>query len=138
MARVLLVDDDTDILELVKRRVGGAGHRVLAAGSGPEALALVANRGAPEVAVLDVGMPGMSGLELLQRLREATGQPTLPAIFLSARVGEADVARGAGPGRDLPHQAVRRHRAAERDRPGAGGHRQLVAGAGGFGAGPSR
>ena len=47
--------------------------------------------GPPQVAVLDVAMPSMDGLELLGRLRGATGMPELPAIFLSARVDPATV-----------------------------------------------
>ena len=94
MARVLVVDDDPDILNLVRVKLRARGHQVLGAGSGMEALQVVEERGAPEVAVLDVSMPVMTGLELLQRLRGRDGLGELPAIFLSARVLPEDVEAG--------------------------------------------
>ena len=94
MARVLIVDDDPDILEVVRLRVTRAGHPVLCARSGPEAIALVTRHGAPEVAVLDVNMPQMSGHELLRQLRALPGLADMPAIFLSAQVSPADVEAG--------------------------------------------
>lgn len=94
MARILAVEDDPDILMLVRARLRGAGHQVMTATSGPETLALVEERGAPDVIVLDVGLPGMDGLELLTRLRQLPECATMPAVFLSARVQEEDVAAG--------------------------------------------
>jgi CheY-like chemotaxis protein len=94
VARVLVVEDDPDIRQLVELRLRGLGHRVVAAASGPEALTVIAERGAPEVVVLDVAMPGMTGLELLRTLRDAPEHAHLPAIFLSARVRPEDIAAG--------------------------------------------
>jgi len=94
MARVLVVDDDPDLVALVERELRGKGHRVVAAGSPEAALRIVEERGAPEVAVLDVSMPGSSGLELLMELRNRPDCQNLPAIFLSARVQPDDVAAG--------------------------------------------
>lgn len=94
MARVLVVDDDHDILTLVEHRLRKGGHKVIAVSTGQEALDVVAERGAPDVAVLDVTMPGMDGLELLRRLRGYEGLGALPAIFLSARVQPEDIAAG--------------------------------------------
>jgi CheY-like chemotaxis protein len=94
MARVLIVDDDPDILGIVKFRLSKAGHQVLGAASGPEALQLVVRHGNPELAVLDVSMPGMTGFELLQTLRQIQGLHDMPAIFLSARVGPRDIENG--------------------------------------------
>ena len=93
MSRVLVVDDDEDIRGLVSMRLKAAGHRVVAVSDGNEALALVEARGLPEVAVLDVSMPGMDGFELLQALRDLGGDD-VRVVFLSARVQEHDVARG--------------------------------------------
>ncbi|MEP6463435.1 MAG: response regulator [Frankiaceae bacterium] len=94
MAHVLVVDDDPDILMLVEMRLNAAGHQVLAVGSGPEALAIVETRGLPDVAVLDISLPGMDGFDLLKALQSRPGGADLPAIFLSARVLPTDVAAG--------------------------------------------
>jgi CheY-like chemotaxis protein len=94
MARVLVVDDDPDILALVQRQLQTRGHQTLGAASPHEALALLAGRGAPDVAVLDVTMPRMTGLELATELRALDGMERLPVVFLSARVQPQDVAAG--------------------------------------------
>jgi CheY-like chemotaxis protein len=94
MSRVLVVDDDPNLRQLVTIRLQKAGHRVVGADSAAEALAVVHERGAPDVVVLDVTMPGMSGLELLPVMRGLDGCADLPAIFLSGRVEHADVEAG--------------------------------------------
>jgi CheY-like chemotaxis protein len=94
MSRVLVVDDDPNLRQLVSIRLQREGHRVVAADSAAEALAVVQDRGAPDVVVLDVTMPGMSGLELLPAMRALEGCEDLPAIFLSGRVEEHDIEAG--------------------------------------------
>jgi CheY-like chemotaxis protein len=94
MSRVLVVDDDPNLRELVMIRLQKAGHRVMAADSAAEALAVVHQRGAPDVVVLDVTMPGMTGLELLPVMRGLDGCENLAAIFLSGRVEPHDVEAG--------------------------------------------
>jgi len=94
MPKVLVVDDDSTMRSLIETRLRQAGHRVLGAGSADEALMLVSERGVPEVVVLDVQLPGLSGLELLAQLREEPASATVPAVFLSARVQESDIAAG--------------------------------------------
>ncbi len=94
MAHILVVDDDPDLRGLVEYRLRKEGHQVLAASDGPAALAAVAERGRPDLAVLDVAMPGMTGLELLVALREQPGMQDVPAIFLSARILPSDIAAG--------------------------------------------
>lgn len=98
MARVLVVEDDPDIRMLVVARVKSAGHAVLAAGDAEEALTLVADKGLPDLAVLDVSLPGMDGLELCTKLREQGNSPDLPVIFLTARVNQEDVDAGTALG----------------------------------------
>jgi CheY-like chemotaxis protein len=92
--RVLLVEDSEDIQTMVAFRLKKAGHRVLTASNADEALAIVEERGAPDVVVLDVMMPGMTGLELLPELRSRTGRDDLPAIFLSAKIQPQDIDAG--------------------------------------------
>jgi len=94
MARVLVVEDDPDIRQLLDVRLRQQGHLVLTAGSAAEALALLAEKGAPELVVLDVLMPGASGLDLLVELRAQPALRSLPAIFLSGRVEPEDIAAG--------------------------------------------
>lgn len=100
MARVLVVEDDADIRELVALRLRGGGHQTVTVpdADADAALALVAAKGAPEVAVLDVGLPGMDGMTLLAEMRTRADLPELPAIFLTARVNDNDVARGRAMG----------------------------------------
>ena len=94
MSRILVVDDDANLRDLVAIRLQKEGHRVLTAGSAGEALALVGERGAPDVVVLDVAMPGMSGFELLPALRNLDGMERLPAVFLSGRVEQRHIDAG--------------------------------------------
>jgi len=98
MARVLVVDDDPDILNLVSFRLRQKGHKVISADSGQEALSIVEERGTPDVAVLDVTMPAPDGFELLRLLRAREGAAELPAIFLSARVLPEDIEAGRAMG----------------------------------------
>jgi CheY-like chemotaxis protein len=65
---VLVADDDDDILLLVTTRLRRDGFEVVSARDGDEALAL-AREQRPDVAVLDIGMPGLDGLEVLERIR---------------------------------------------------------------------
>lgn len=94
MSRVLVVDDDPNTVRIVTVRLQSMGHKVIGTVSAQEALEAVATRGNPDVAVLDVSMPEMNGLELLQKLRAQEGLGDLPAIFLSARVLPEQVQAG--------------------------------------------
>jgi two-component system response regulator MtrA len=90
---VLIADDDADILLLVKAVLERSGHEVVAASDGAEALASVRAR-KPDLAVLDIAMPEVDGLEVLRRLRADPTTSELPVVLLSARAQEADVERG--------------------------------------------
>jgi DNA-binding response OmpR family regulator len=96
---VLIADDDEDILALVKTIVERQGHEVMAARDGAEALALVVQR-RPDLAVLDISMPELDGLEVLRRLRAESHTRDVPVVLLSARAQEADVVLGFGTGAD--------------------------------------
>jgi two-component system OmpR family response regulator len=98
VARILVVDDDRDILALIRTRLVLEGHQVLTASDGPSALMALQGRDLPEVAVLDIGMPLMDGFTLAGKLRQQHGLEDLPIVFLTARVGEQDVQRGLGMG----------------------------------------
>jgi DNA-binding response OmpR family regulator len=90
---VLVADDDEDILVLVRTVLERAGYEVVAARNGAEAVAAAQQR-RPDLAVLDVSMPELDGLEVLRRLRADASTSDVPVLLLSARVQEDDVARG--------------------------------------------
>lgn len=95
VARVLVVEDDEMIRDVITANLVRAGHQVLEAGSGAEAVTAVAERDAtPELAVLDIGLPDIDGFALVDTLRALPGIESLPVIFLSGRVGADDVAAG--------------------------------------------
>lgn len=98
MARVLVVEDDPGIRMLLEVKIRRMGHLVVGAGSSAEALEVLHDKPAPDVAVLDVLMPGMSGLELLGRLRQDPHYASMGAIFLSGRVETADIEAGTALG----------------------------------------
>jgi DNA-binding response OmpR family regulator len=90
---VLAADDDEDILELVSFRLGRSGYTVLQAHDGEEAWE-IAQQHKLDLAVLDVGMPKLDGLELTRRLRAHEATSKIPIILLTAWVQESDVERG--------------------------------------------
>lgn len=96
---VLVADDEEDIRELVRFRLVRAGYDVLPASDGAEAVEL-AHRHHPDLAVLDVMMPKLSGIEVTRALRAADDTCRLPVILLTARVQDADVAEGFEAGAD--------------------------------------
>ena len=96
-AKLLVVDDEFNILELLATSLRFAGFEVVTAGNGREALekAHVEN---PDLIVLDVMMPGMDGFEVTRRLRE--NGTTTPVLFLTAKDATEDKVTGLGAGGD--------------------------------------
>ena len=90
-ARVLLVDDDVGILDLLKNLLGTEGYGVEATNCGREGLAAI-ERQLPDIVLLDVQMPGMTGFEVLAKIRE--GRPQLPVVMVTGH-GSEDVAAEA-------------------------------------------
>ena len=95
---VLVADDDADILSLVRLRLERSGYTVVSARNGAEALELARER-RPDLAILDVAMPELTGLEVTEQLRAE--HIDVPVILLTARAREADVALGAAVGADV-------------------------------------
>jgi DNA-binding response OmpR family regulator len=94
--KILLVDDDPDLLSVTGFALQHAGFLVIKAANGFEALdAFEAEQ--PDLAVLDINMPGMSGFELAQKLRERSG---IPLLMLTVRHEEQDVVRALEIGAD--------------------------------------
>ena len=99
MTVVLVADDDADIRDLVAFKLEQAGFEVIAVEDGQSALDQARSR-QPTLAVLDVSMPGLSGIEVCRMLR---GDPTTAGmliIMLTARVQEQDVEGGFSAGAD--------------------------------------
>ena len=93
MRTVLIADDDPDILALVTFKVKQAGYTLITATDGAAALA-AARKTPPDLAVLDVSMPGMSGLEVCRELRADPATKQVPVLLLTARAQEADIEAG--------------------------------------------
>lgn len=81
-ARLLLVDDDDALAEMYALQLTASGFHVTTARSGAEALELVV-RAAPDLIYLDLGLPGMTGLEVLKRLRTAPRTADVPVVILT-------------------------------------------------------
>jgi two-component system, OmpR family, phosphate regulon response regulator PhoB len=99
MARVLLAEDDPDISYLVVFKLRLAGHDVTAFADGLSALTS-ARRDRPDVVVLDIMMPRMSGLDLCRELRTDPATADLPIVMLTARAQESDIEAGFAAGAD--------------------------------------
>ena len=94
--RVLVVDDDPQILRALRINLTAHGYQVLLAPDGGSALRAAAD-GHPDVVVLDLGLPDMDGVEVIEGLR---GWTTVPIIVLSARTGSSDTVRALDVGAD--------------------------------------
>ncbi len=98
-ASVLVVEDDASSRLLMTRVLEAAGYRVLAVADGEAGLTAVdAER--PDLVVLDIGLPGIDGLEVCARLRAEPRNATLPIIMLTARAQLDDLVTGLGAGAD--------------------------------------
>ena len=95
MATVLVVEDERDIRELLRRYLERAGHAVLTSGTGSEALRIAADA-QPDLVLLDLGLPDVDGLEILTDLRTWR----IPVIALTARSEVEDRIRGLERGAD--------------------------------------
>ncbi len=97
---ILVVEDEPTIASVVARYLTQAGYLVQVAGDGPQALA-AAKAHRPDLAVLDLMLPGMGGFEVMRRLRRSAGVVGRPAvIFLTARGDESDRVVGLHLGAD--------------------------------------
>ncbi len=125
-ARVLAVDDEPDLLELVRVGLSQAGYVVETARNGTEALAAL-RRAPPDLVVLDVMLPDLSGTELCARIRADQRLASVPVIMLTAKSEEIDRVVGLEVGADdyvtkpfSPRELALRVRAVLRRRAPAG------------------
>jgi two-component system phosphate regulon response regulator PhoB len=97
--RILVVDDEEDILELVRYNLSGEGYEVVTAATGEEALD-VARSMELDLLVLDLMLPGIDGLDVARILKDDARTRAVPIIMLTAKGEEADVVRGLEMGAD--------------------------------------
>ena len=94
---VLIAEDDRDIRELVTVKLEAAGYQVVGVDDGMHALREIRER-RPDLALLDVMMPGISGLDIIATLRRDPNTATVPVILMSAKSQEFDVQSGLAQG----------------------------------------
>ncbi|HRK25214.1 MAG TPA: phosphate regulon transcriptional regulator PhoB [Beijerinckiaceae bacterium] len=97
--RILIVEDEADLALLISYNLKAEGFAVEAIGDGAEAALRLSER-LPDLLLLDWMLPGLSGIELCRRLRQAPETRTLPIIMLTARGEEPDRVRGLETGAD--------------------------------------
>ena len=95
-SKVLIIEDDPDVVELTRLYLTRDGHKVLTAADGIEGLRL-AEQAAPDLIVLDLMLPGLDGIEICRRIRE---ESEVPIVMLTARVEEEDRLAGLESGAD--------------------------------------
>mgnify|MGYP001608914584 CR=1 FL=1 len=96
---ILVVDDDIDILELVKMSLTADGLNVMTASDGPDALEQI-KANSPDLILLDLMMPGMSGFEVIEKLKAGSQTRTIPVIMLTARAQTHEKIEGLNAGAD--------------------------------------
>jgi two-component system phosphate regulon response regulator PhoB len=88
MARILVIDDEPDLVDLVVHHLRASGHEAISAGSGRAGLERA--REQPDLIILDLMLPDMDGTEVLRALKADDRTRPIPVIFLSARTDEVD------------------------------------------------
>jgi len=132
MQTILVVDDDKDIVDLVRYNLRKEGFTVLTARNGVDALEQASQR--PDLIILDVMMPEMNGWEVVKKLKAGPRTSTIPVIFLTAKSSEVDEVLGLELGADdylvkpisIP-KLLARVRAVFRKRTSAGAVRENIA-----------
>ena len=110
-ARILVVDDVADNVEILRIRLSALGYEVVEATDGEQALAKAAET-LPDLILLDIMMPKIDGLEVVRRLKADKSLPFMPVILVTAKATPKDVVAGLDARRRrLPHQADRPRRA---------------------------
>ena len=98
-AKILVVDDEKDIIELVSYNLEKEGFKVISATAGEKALELVSNE-EPEIIILDLMLPGIDGLDVCRELKRSDQTSSIPIIMLTAKGEESDIVIGLELGAD--------------------------------------
>lgn len=96
---IVIVEDDEDIADSIRYNLEREGFRVRIAGTGEQAINLILDR-PPDIVLLDLNLPSMSGLEICRRLRAETATARVPIVILTARADESDKVLGLELGAD--------------------------------------
>jgi two-component system alkaline phosphatase synthesis response regulator PhoP len=96
---ILIVDDEEDVLELVRYNLDKSGYKILTATTGEDALAK-ARAKLPNLMILDLMLPGIDGLEVCRKLKGDSKTANIPIIMLTAKGEEADIVTGLELGAD--------------------------------------
>jgi two-component system phosphate regulon response regulator PhoB len=97
--KILVIEDETDILDVIQYNLAREGYRVSAVRDGAAGLQRVKQEG-PDLVILDLMLPGMDGLEVCRRIRQDPVTAATPVIMLTAKAEESDVVLGLGLGAD--------------------------------------
>jgi len=98
-AKVLVVDDEEDIRELVQLNLAPEGYEVLTCGTGERALELARNK-LPNLIILDLMLPGIDGLDVCKKLKGDAKTKSIPILMLTAKAEDADIVIGLELGAD--------------------------------------
>ena len=102
MAKILIAEDEPDILQLIKFTLEFAGHEVIITSNGAEALESAINMAEmdqlPDLIIMDVRMPRMTGYEACKNMKEIKKLEPVPVVFLSAKGQDAEVQTGLNAG----------------------------------------
>ena len=93
MATILVVDDEPDVVEIVRFRLERDGHTILSAADGPTGLVNAFTRH-PDLVILDVMMPGIDGFEVAFQMKNNPRAANIPVIMLTAKADFSSVAQG--------------------------------------------
>ena len=99
MERILIIEDDPDIQEMLKFAFAREGWRLIPALTGEEGLKVLGSKGA-DCIILDIMLPGMDGFKVIKKIKEKEACRSLPIIMCTARGEEADIVRGLELGAD--------------------------------------
>jgi two-component system alkaline phosphatase synthesis response regulator PhoP len=97
--KILVVDDEEDLLDLLRFNLSGEGFSVTCAATGEEALEKVKEE-APDLILLDLMLPGMDGLQVTRRLKSQAVTKEIPIVMLTAKGEEGDIVKGLEMGAD--------------------------------------
>jgi CheY-like chemotaxis protein len=97
MAKILIAEDERDIRDLISFTLRFAGYEVVAVGDGQEAVDIVAKE-MPDLILMDVRMPRMTGYEACQKIKDDPKVSQIPVVFLSAKGQDAEIQTGLNAG----------------------------------------